>query len=117
MNKILAQRWRTISLGSIAALFAIVFSWQLWPTASRAGAGRAIILSIPLLLPVLGLWRGKRYTYRWATLCVMPYFVVGLTEVVANPSTRIWTAAMLAFALTWFVGLVAYLRVTNGAKE
>jgi uncharacterized membrane protein len=113
VNKTLADLWRALSLGCIAVLIAIVFSWQLWPTASSAGAGRAVILSVPLLLPVLGLWRGKRYTYRWATLCVMPYFIVGLTEVVANPSTRIWTAAMLTFALAWFVGLVAYLRVTN----
>ena len=117
MNNSLALRWRGLSLGSIVALIVIVFGWQLWPIASIAGAGRALILSIPLLLPVTGLWRGKRHTYRWATLCVLPYFVVGFTEVVANPDTRMWTAAMLAFALTWFVGLVAYLRVTSEPIE
>jgi uncharacterized membrane protein len=112
---VLARRWRWLALGSIAILIALVVGWQLSPIASAGGAAKGLFLCIPLLLPLLGLWRGNRYTYRWATLCVVPYFVVGLTEVVANPATRIWTATMLVFALTWFVGLVAYLRVTDSA--
>lgn len=114
MNSVLARRWRGVTLGSVALLIAIVFAWQLWPTPGVEGTARGVALSVPLLLPVQGLWQGKRYTYRWATLCVLPYFIVGLTEVVANPSSRPWTGAMLAVALTWFVGLVAYLRVTVG---
>jgi uncharacterized membrane protein len=94
-------------------LIAIVFAWQLWPNPSATDATWGLLLSLPLLLPLAGLWQGKRYTYRWATLCVLPYFIVGLTEAVANPGTRAWAGAMLVFALTWFVGLVAYLRVTT----
>jgi uncharacterized membrane protein len=109
---VLARRWRGLALGSIAILVALVIGWQLYPTPSVDGAAKGMFLCIPLLLPLLGLWRGNRRTYRWATLCVLPYFIVGLTEVIANPATRIWTAAMLVFALTWFVALVAYLRVT-----
>jgi uncharacterized membrane protein len=112
VNIVLARRWRWLALASIAVLIALVVGWQLSPTASGTGAAKGLFLCIPLLLPLLGLWRGNRYTFRWATLCVLPYFIVGLTEVVANPTTRAWTATMLVFALTWFVGLVAYLRVT-----
>ena len=115
MSTVLARRWRGLALGSIAILIALVMGWQLWPTASVVGAANGLVLCLPLLLPLWGLWRGNRYTYRWATLCVLPYFIVGLTEVVANPATRVWTAPMLVFALTWFVGLVAYLRVTTSA--
>ena len=112
MNNPLARRWRALTLCSVALLVALVFAWQLWPEPSLAAATRGLLLSTPLLMPLLGLWQGNRYTYRWATLCVLPYFIVGLTEAVANPNTRVWAAAMLALALTWFVGLVAYLRVT-----
>jgi uncharacterized membrane protein len=100
-------------LGAVAALLIIVFTWQLVPTPSSAGAARGLLLCLPVLFPAYGLWQGKRYTYRWATLCVLPYFVVGLTEAVANPSSRPWTAPILGFALIWFVALVAYLRVTS----
>jgi uncharacterized membrane protein len=117
VSTLLARRWRGLTLGSVAALLVIVFSWQLWPSATVTGAARGLLLCLPLLLPAYGLWQGKRYTYRWATLCVLPYFIVGLTEVVANPSTRAWTAAMLAFALLWFVSLVAYLRVTTATAN
>jgi uncharacterized membrane protein len=114
---VLARRWRWLALGSIAVLVALVIGWQLSPTASAAGTAKGAFLCIPLFLPLLGLWRGNRYTYRWSTLCVLPYFIVGLTEVVANPATRVWTAPMLIFALTWFVGLVAYLRVTTSGTS
>jgi uncharacterized membrane protein len=112
-NLALARRWRVVTLGAVAALLIVVFTWQLVPTSSGAAAARGLLLCLPALCPAYGLWQGKRYTYRWATLCVLPYFVVGLTEAVANPSSRPWTAAMLGFALTWFVALVAYLRVTS----
>jgi uncharacterized membrane protein len=111
-NKELARRWRGVVLGAAALLAGITFTWQLLPAPSSADIVRGLLLCLPILLPAHGLWQGKRYTYRWATLCVLPYFLVGVTEAVANPSSRPWTAAMLIIALSWFVGLVAYLRVT-----
>jgi uncharacterized membrane protein len=112
MNDSLVNRWRAITLTSVLILIAIVVCWQLWPQPTLKGAVQSIVLSLPLILPLAGLWKNNRYTYRWATLCVLPYFVVGLTETIANPETRGWTSAMLVFALTWFVSLVAFLRVS-----
>jgi len=79
------------------------------------GAVDALLLSIPALAPAFGLWRRSRYTFRWATLCVIPYFVVGMTEVIANPAARLWSSVVLALSLAWFVSLIAYLRVTKYA--
>lgn len=112
MNDSLAKRWRALTLTSALLLIAIVVCWQLWPQPTLKGAIKGTVLSLPLLLPLAGLWKSDRYTYRWATLCVLPYFVVGLTEAIANPDTRAWTSAMLVFALAWFVSLVAFLRVS-----
>ncbi len=68
---------------------------------------------LPLLLPLPGLWRGNRRTCAWATLCVAPYFIYGVTEVIANPIVRV-TAAMILFAgLAWFASLVYCLRATR----
>lgn len=108
----LTQRWQRIALSMDIGLLLLVMAWQLLPTPTIEGMVKAAVLSLPLLLPLHGLRSGKRHTYRWATLCVLPYFLVGMTEAVANPSARLFAAAMLALALLWFIALVAFLRVT-----
>ncbi len=73
---------------------------------------RAALFGVPALLPLRGVIKGDRYTYRWATLCVLPYFVVALTEAFANPAARAFAIALLGASLVWFFALVAYLRVS-----
>ncbi|MBC7983774.1 MAG: DUF2069 domain-containing protein [Candidatus Obscuribacterales bacterium] len=113
MNNPLAQRLRNVTLLALIALLALVCAWQLFPTPSVAAGGKALLLVAPLLLPVVGLVRGKRNTYRWATLCVLPYIVVGLTEVIANPAARLWSAAILALSLLLFSALIGFLRASR----
>jgi uncharacterized membrane protein len=105
-----ARRWRASALVLSALLAALIFAWQLLPSPTSSGAFKALLLCIPLLLPLAGIARGHRYTYRWATLCVMPYFVVGTTEVIANPAARVWSALMLILALGLFSALIGFLR-------
>lgn len=108
-----AMRARRLTLLAATLLGACVVAAALpafaWPTS----LARLAILLVPLLLPLPGLWRGQRRTYAWATLCVTPYFVYGVTEVIANPAVRGPAGAILFASLAWFVTLVNYLRVTR----
>lgn len=107
------RRARGLTLVAAALLGACVVAAALpafaWPTS----VARLAILLVPLLLPLPGLLRGQRRTYAWATLCVTPYFVFGLTEVIANPAVRAPAGAILFASLAWFVTLVNYLRATR----
>jgi uncharacterized membrane protein len=69
----------------------------------------------PLALPVPGIVRRDRRAYAWATLCLTPHFVYGLTELVANPALRSVAAVMLLLSLALMLALVGYLRLTRGA--
>ena len=75
------------------------------------------LLLAPLLLPLPGLWSGRRRTYAWATLCLTPALVYALTEAVANPAARTATALVLLGVVLAFVGLVAHLRITRPADS
>jgi uncharacterized membrane protein len=104
---------RHLNLGLVLALIAVVFGWQLsidftWPRALVA-----LLLTLPLWAPLPGIARARRRTYAWATLCVIPSFILGITEAVANPAMRLWSGACLALALVLFVTLIGYLRVTR----
>ncbi len=90
-----------------------VLVWRIGLHPAMSDVIWALLLCIPLALPTVGLWQGKRYTHAWATLCVIPYFIVGVTEAVADPAQRIWAAICLALALLLFTALIAYLRLST----
>ncbi len=113
MKSTLASRWRAAAIASVALLITLVFAWQCATEVTVAALTRAMLFSIPLLLPLPGLLRGRRFTYRWATLCVLPYFVVAITEAFANATVRMWALAMLGIALLWFFTLIGFIRVTT----
>lgn len=106
-------RARIATLAAAAALAACVVAAGLssarWPTSLAWTFG----MLLPIAAPLPGLLRGSRHTYAWATLCVAPYLVYGVTEIVANPAVRVAAAAILIASLAWFVALITYLRVSR----
>jgi uncharacterized membrane protein len=47
------------------------------------------------------------------TLCVVPYMVGALTELIANPAARVWASSALLVAFSLFVLLIVFLRLTR----
>jgi uncharacterized membrane protein len=83
-----------------------------WPRSGWLVLG----LLVPLLLPLRGLLRNDRRSQAWATLCVTPYLIYGMTELVANPRLRVLAAAILVASLALFAALVASLRLGRGGN-
>jgi uncharacterized membrane protein len=110
-----ASRARTLVLGLLFALAVVVVLALVRSSDGAATSGTllAAVLIAPLALPLRGLLRHDRRTYAWATLCLTPHFVYGLTELVANPPLRLHAAAMVLLSLALMVALVAYLRLTR----
>lgn len=104
----------------------MLVSWGLLLACTAASAGAAtpwpgnlawgVALLAPLLLPVAGLLRRRRRTHAWASLCVAPVLVHGLTEIVANPAGRLAAATLLLASFAAFAALVVYLRATRPAR-
>lgn len=104
-------RLRAISIGLTCLLIAVVSAWLLTAQFSFGRLLASVVLTAPLWLPLRGLVHGSRRTCAAMTLCVIPYFVLGITEAVANPQARMWAAMCLGTALALFVVLVGRLRV------
>ncbi len=108
------RRARAVALATAGVLAACVAAASLRSAPWPANLGWTIALLLPLAAPIPGIVRGIRRTYAWATLCVAPYFIYGITEVIANPAVRGAAAAILFASFAWFVTLVAYLRLSRG---
>lgn len=89
----------------------------LWPVAWHAAQGTArlgtvmlAVTTLPLLLPLPGLWRGQRRSYRWAPLTLVPVLAWSLTELLANPLARGFAVGGALLAFLALAAVVATLR-------
>jgi uncharacterized membrane protein len=94
---------------------AIVASLLAWIAAGYPWA-ICILAILPLLAPLNGLIRGRRYTYAWATLFAIPYIAFAITELLANPRAR-WVAALsLLLVFAWFCTMILFLRASRAPR-
>lgn len=76
-----------LQFAASAALILLIFLCLLWESVLspiRPGGSLLMIKSVPLLLPLFGILRGKLYTYQWAPLLVALYFCEGIVRAWAD---------------------------------
>ena len=96
-GRVLLLHWT--SIGSLLALIALALAWELF---IAPGAGLLAYKALPLLLPLFGILRGQRYTYQWAPMLVLAYFVEGVMRGYADGGVRAaagWSQAALAMVV------------------
>ncbi len=91
---------------------AVALSLLTWSTAGYPKLV-CIIAVVPLLAPLDGLIRGKRYTYAWATLFAIPYLMFCITELLVNPRARWVAGASLLLVFGWFCTMILFLRASR----
>lgn len=96
--------WGAVAL-SLLAWYLAGYSWII-----------CAVAVIPLLAPLPGLVRGRRYTYAWATLFAMPYLIFAITELLVNPSARWVGSFSLLLIFAWFCSMVLYLRASRARR-
>lgn len=109
-------RWLRLGACSVTTiLLAFIVRWALVaPSTPRLAA--SAVLGLPLVVGLPFLLAGHRRAYAWMTLALAPSLVLGLTEAVANPVMRGWSAAFVLGVFVAFALLVAYLRATRSSS-
>jgi uncharacterized membrane protein len=110
MDTARAQRLSTLSIVITLLLLALLPVWQL---AGRPSAGRwalAVLLCVPAAAVLISLLRHRPHTRTWTILCAIPYVVLGVMELTANPLERGWALGCAMLAFVQFVLLAGLLR-------
>ena len=68
-----------------------------------------VLIALPLLLPLPGLWRGRPYTHAWAAMLVVFYVGALLAEGWARPERAPWFA-LAGLATLEVIALMLYVR-------
>ncbi len=104
-------------VAAVASLIALIFlslAWELWLAPLRSGGSLLALKTLPLLLPLFGILRGKVYTYQWASMLILAYFAEGAVRAWSDHGLSARLAlAEIVVALIFFVACILYVRATS----
>jgi uncharacterized membrane protein len=107
-----------LRLGASASLIALILLSLAWETVLaplKPGGSLLILKAVPLLLPLLGILHGKRYTYQWASMFILFYFTEGAVRAWADVGTSAQLALIeVVLTVIFFICAIFYARQTRG---
>ena len=111
---------KSLYLGACASLVALIFlclAWELWLAPLRPGGSWLLLKALPLLLPLLGILRGRRYTFQWASMLILAYFAEGAVRAASESGTAAVMASLeVLLSLAFFFSAIFYARLTRESQ-
>jgi len=119
MSRLKAARlahWTAIV--SLVAATALCVLWELWLAPLRPGGSWMVLKALPLLAPLFGILHGRVYTYRWASMLLVIYFIEGCIRAYADTGTSARLAsAEIVLSLAFIAAAVVYIRCTGSEQR
>ncbi len=107
--------------GSIVSLIGLILlglGWELWWAPLRPGGSFLVLKVIPLLFPLFGVLRGKRYTYQWASMLILAYFTEGVVRAYSDAGfSAVLGGVEIALSVVFFVCAIFYARLTGPSRQ
>jgi len=103
-----------LAAASLVGLIFLCLAWELWLAPIRPGGSLLALKALPLLLPLFGVLRGRRYTFQWSSMFILLYFSEGVMRGWGDSglSQRLaW--AEIALSVVFFTAAVAYARLSG----
>jgi uncharacterized membrane protein len=102
---------------SLIGLLFLCLAWELWLAPLRPGGSMLALKALPLLLPLFGILRGKRYTHQWTTMLALGYVAEGLTRAVSDQGVSQALAMAETFLATLlFTGCLGHARIAAPSR-
>ncbi|MCD6707140.1 MAG: DUF2069 domain-containing protein [Thiobacillus sp.] len=102
---------------SLIALIFLCLAWELVLAPIRPGGSSLALKALPLLLPLMGILKGRRYTYQWAPMLVLAYFSEGVVRAWSDTGLSAWLAgAEVALSVVFFFAAIYYARLSAPSR-
>ena len=102
---------RALAVSSLIGLILLSLLWELWLAPLRPGGSWLVLKALPLCIPLAGLLKNRRYTYRWVSLVVWLYFAEGVIRLQGDtwPSNAC-AAVEIVLCLMLFTATALHVR-------
>jgi uncharacterized membrane protein len=103
---------------SLIALITLCVLWEAALAPIKPGGSWLMLKALPLLAPLFGILRGKRYTYQWASMLVLLYFTEGVVRAWSDKGLSQQLAAIeVVLSVTFFIAAIIYARLTAPGRQ
>jgi uncharacterized membrane protein len=106
-----------LAVASLVGLIALCLAWEAFLAPLRPGGSWLMLKAVPLLIPLFGILRGKRYTYQWASMFVLFYFSEGVVRAWSDRglSAKLAMGEVL-LSVVFFLAAIYYARLTAPSR-
>ena len=99
---------------SLIALILLCLSWESFLAPLKPNSSLLILKTVPLLIPLFGILKGKRYTYQWTSMFILLYFTEGVVRAWADTGLSAKLALVeVALTLLFFICAIYYAKLTR----
>lgn len=110
------RAFNLLASAGLIALIGLCPAWEMWLAPLRPGGSWLVLKTLPLLAPLFGILRGRRYTHQWASMLMVAYAVEGMVRAGSDNGFSATLAAIeIVLATATFVGCIGYARATRRA--
>jgi uncharacterized membrane protein len=107
-----------VAATSLVALIFLSLAWELWLAPLRPGGSWLVLKTLPLLAPLMGILKGRRYTYQWAPMLVLAYFTEGVVRAWSETGLSAWLAgAEIVLSVVFFFAAIFYARLSAPSRQ
>jgi uncharacterized membrane protein len=97
---------------SLVALILLCLAWESILAPFKPNGSFLILKTLPLLLPLFGILKGRRYTYQWASMFILLYFTEGVVRAWADTGISAKLAMIeTILSLIFFICTIFYAKL------
>jgi uncharacterized membrane protein len=109
-----AAALQRIAAALLIALALLCLAWELWLAPLRPGGSWLALKVLPLLPAAPGVLKGRLYTFRWAMMLVLFYFIEGAVRAWGERGTSATLAIVeIVLALGFYATAICYVRISR----
>lgn len=111
-TRLLLSRW--LASVSLIALIMLCLGWEIFWAPLHVGGSLLFLKAVPLLGPLFGILRGKRYTYQWSGMLILFYFTEGIVRAWSELGVGQGMALIeILLSLVFFASVIGYAKWTG----
>ena len=106
-----------LQLGASVSLICLIFllcSWELFLAPFKNQSSWLVLKIIPLLISLMGILKGKIYTYKWSGMLILIYFIEGVVRSYSDQSLSSKIALFEVFlSIVFFLCVAFYVKANR----
>ena len=103
---------------SLIGLIFLCLVWELWLAPARPGGSWLVLKTLPLLLPLMGILKGRRYTYQWAPMLLLFYFSEGVMHAWSETGLSAQLGmAEIVLSVVFFFTAIYYAKLSAPSRQ